>query len=545
MIPDYRDQKVLLIEDFPEFRFSLRGMVQQLGVQDIDMVADGELALESCLGKRYDIILSDYNLGDGKDGQQVLEELILRDLLKPTTVYVMITAENTTSMVMGALEYTPDSYLTKPFTKALLKSRLDKLMAKKYALANINQAITLKHYAKAIQLCDRLIGSGSKYKMACMRIKADLYDKMGDLGHSREIYLKVINDRPVPWALMGMGKSHYAQENHEDALKLFQQVVKSVPTFPEALDWLSRVQQVLGNPVEAQKTLQTASSVSPKAILRQMHLGNLALANEDYDVARRAFKASIKLGRDSCYKTPENYLSLAQILRENLTAGGGIKNKRIMNEALMILDELDDSYHDDKEIRLRAMTSRHALYHKVQNSEQADAMLIKAKNLYHELKEQLSGISYANMAQTCKDGKDYETCHEIVTNILEKFSDDKELMTSLDSIVDDKEALKKAARASEINNQGMRAAATNDTDKAISAFKEAISMAPDNISFNMNLAQVLLRKAEVNEQKGELLNQALTHLDKAKNIQKHDHRYLRFQQLLRIANDLKIGSQNI
>jgi len=113
MIPDYRDQKILLIEDFPEFRFSLKGMVQEIGFLDIDMVADGELALEKCLGKRYDIILSDYNLGEGKDGQQVLEELIHRDLLKATTVYVMITAENTTSMVMGALEWPWSPILSK------------------------------------------------------------------------------------------------------------------------------------------------------------------------------------------------------------------------------------------------------------------------------------------------------------------------------------------------------------------------------------------------------------------------------------------------
>ena len=165
MGPDYRHQKMLIIDDFAEFRISLKGMVQQLGVLEIDMAASGEIALEKCQMVRYDIILSDYNLGEGKDGQQVLEELIHRDLLKPTTVYVMITAENTTEMVMGALEHTPDSYLTKPFTKALLKSRLDKLLAKKIALAKVNKAITAKDYGKAIKQCDLLITAGSKYSM--------------------------------------------------------------------------------------------------------------------------------------------------------------------------------------------------------------------------------------------------------------------------------------------------------------------------------------------------------------------------------------------
>jgi len=297
MGPDYRQQKFLIIDDFPEFRISMKGIVQQLGATDIDTAANGEIALEKCAKKRYDIVLSDYNLGDGKDGQQILEELIHRDQLKPTTVYVMITAENTTEMVMGALEHTPDSYLTKPFTKALLRSRLDKLLTKKFALEKVNKAIITKDYNRAIKHCNALIAAESKYSMSCMRIKAELYDKMGDFGQSKKIYSKVISDRPVPWALMGMGKLLYAQEDYPEALSHFQQVISSMPTFPEALDWLARVQQVLGNPLDAQKTLQSAIRVSPKAILRQMHLGNLALVNNNIDVARRAFKAAVKLGR--------------------------------------------------------------------------------------------------------------------------------------------------------------------------------------------------------------------------------------------------------
>ncbi len=64
-----------------------------------------------------------------------------------------------------------------------------------------------------------------------------------------------------------------------------------MPAFPEALDWLARVQQALRTPEDAQKTLQSAVNVSSKAILRQMHLGNLTLANDDIYVARRAVTA--------------------------------------------------------------------------------------------------------------------------------------------------------------------------------------------------------------------------------------------------------------
>ncbi|MFT5450804.1 MAG: CheY-like chemotaxis protein [Enterobacterales bacterium] len=544
MGPDYSHQKVLIIDDFPEFRISMKGMVQQLGAQEIDLASTGEMGLEKCVKTRYDIILSDYNLGDGKDGQQVLEELIHRDHLKPTTVYVLITAENTTEMVMGALEHTPDSYLTKPFTQALLRSRLDKLLAKKFALENVNRAIISKNYLKATQYCDVLIANRSKYSMSCMKIKAGLFDKMGDYGQSKKIYTKVIAHRPVPWALMGMGKLLYAQDDYEEALVYFRQVIKIMSTFPEALDWLARVQQVLGNPLDAQKTLQSAIKVSPKAILRQMHLGNLAFLNKDYDVARRAYKASVKLGRTSCYKTPNNYLKLVSILKEYITNEGGIKNKRLVDEAFRVISELEDEYTDDKEIKLRAVIAKHSIYHKLEKHEEAQKNLDSAKKRYESMKESLSGIGCSDMAKACKDGEDFETCQDILSNVFEKFGDDKELMASLEGIVEDKVAFEKAVQAREINNRGMKASSNNDTDAAIVAFREALQMSPENISFNMNLAQMLIRKTESSENKDEMLDEALACLSKLEYLKETDHRYLRYQQLLRIVNDLKIGVRN-
>ena len=70
-----------------------------------------------CSYKSYDIVLCDYNLGAGQDGQQLLEELRYRHKLKNTSLFVMITAESSRDMVLGALEYLPDDYLTKPITQ--------------------------------------------------------------------------------------------------------------------------------------------------------------------------------------------------------------------------------------------------------------------------------------------------------------------------------------------------------------------------------------------------------------------------------------------
>jgi hypothetical protein len=45
------------------------------------------------LAKTRDVVLCDYNLGDGKNGQQVLEETRVRNLMLPSSVWLMVSAE--------------------------------------------------------------------------------------------------------------------------------------------------------------------------------------------------------------------------------------------------------------------------------------------------------------------------------------------------------------------------------------------------------------------------------------------------------------------
>ena len=64
-------KKILIIDDFAEMRSTLRGMLASYGANDISMASNGEDAVDMICRKNFDIILCDYNLGDGKDGQQV------------------------------------------------------------------------------------------------------------------------------------------------------------------------------------------------------------------------------------------------------------------------------------------------------------------------------------------------------------------------------------------------------------------------------------------------------------------------------------------
>ena len=105
----YRRARILIVEDSAEARGLLRGFMREVGAEKIDLASNGQEAIDFMKSHKFDIVLCDYNLGKGKDGQQVLEEVRVSKYLSYSTVFIMITAETTLEMVMGALEYQPDN----------------------------------------------------------------------------------------------------------------------------------------------------------------------------------------------------------------------------------------------------------------------------------------------------------------------------------------------------------------------------------------------------------------------------------------------------
>jgi CheY-like chemotaxis protein len=138
-------RRILIVDDLVEARSSLKKMAAILGGGDIDIATDGIEAMELIHENQYDIVLSDYNLGRAKDGQQILEEARFTERLKATSLFIVITGENAIDMVMGALEYDPDGYITKPYTLNMLKERLIRIITIKEELRLVNKAIDLQN----------------------------------------------------------------------------------------------------------------------------------------------------------------------------------------------------------------------------------------------------------------------------------------------------------------------------------------------------------------------------------------------------------------
>lgn len=169
---DLRDKVGLLIDDMPEMRSAMRIQLTDAGLEKCDQARSIKEAIDRLKEKRYDLIVCDYNLGQGADGQQLLELVRRKKILPLSTAFMIVTGETGYEQVSTAAEYAPDDYLLKPFTADLLGTRLGRILDKKAALAPIYSQMGEKgDRTKALAACEALLAEGGVMHLTCCASK--------------------------------------------------------------------------------------------------------------------------------------------------------------------------------------------------------------------------------------------------------------------------------------------------------------------------------------------------------------------------------------
>lgn len=337
LIP-YHKKHVLIIEDLAEMRSSMKSMLANIGVQHIETANTGEEALKKLRNNQYDIIFSDYELGRGKDGQQILEEVRFANLIKAQAVYILVTAAQTMDFVMGALEYEPDGYITKPVTLEILRSRLNRIVRTKEVYREINRGIDANDINRALDACNRLAVEKPKFALPAYRIKGKILLDNKRYEEAKDIYDTVLGIKRVAWAILGMGKVQYHLGEYDEAQELLESLAKTKAKYVEAHDWLAKVLEMQGKYKAAQKVLMEAVENSPKVVSRQQNLGRIAELNGDMEVMWKAYRKAVSLGQNSCFAQAEPYIGLAKSLQPKIK-GGSMRDKKLCtSEALNLIE---------------------------------------------------------------------------------------------------------------------------------------------------------------------------------------------------------------
>jgi len=311
---DFKTQRVLVIDDSSAMRQMLQLTVQSLGVQSIDLaesVFDVLQRIEKG-GRKYDIILCDYILGDGRDGQHLLEELKARKLLPYSTVFIMVTAERAYEKVVNAVELAPDDYLLKPFTGQVLMDRITDQVRKKAVLHDLYDHLDAARYGDAVAEAGRLLAGATRYRMEVLRVEADALILLERLDEAEAIFRSILADRSIPWALFGLARIEYKRHKLGAAESILERLLAEAPRYTAACDLLADVKHDLEKHDSAQSVLEHGIRMSPRNLRRHRRLGIAALLNDDLETANASLTAAVEYGQHSALVEPTDFSNLAR-----------------------------------------------------------------------------------------------------------------------------------------------------------------------------------------------------------------------------------------
>ena len=132
-MPTPAEMKFLIVDDFSTMRRIVRGLLKEMGCNNADEAEDGAVALGMLKAQRYDFVVSDINMPN-MNGFDLLKAVKANDQLKHIPV-LMVTAEARKEDIVLAAQSGAAGYIVKPFTKATLEEKLQKILQKLAATA--------------------------------------------------------------------------------------------------------------------------------------------------------------------------------------------------------------------------------------------------------------------------------------------------------------------------------------------------------------------------------------------------------------------------
>ena len=117
-----KSMNVLVVDDYKSMIRIVRGLLNQLGFQNVDEAMDGPSALALIRSKSYGLVLSDWNM-QPMSGLELLKTVRADDRTR-SLPFVMVTAEAKAENVVAARQAGVNNYVIKPFTLAVLKQKL-------------------------------------------------------------------------------------------------------------------------------------------------------------------------------------------------------------------------------------------------------------------------------------------------------------------------------------------------------------------------------------------------------------------------------------
>ncbi|WP_199155532.1 response regulator [Chromobacterium sp. ASV23] len=310
---------VLIIEDSHTVRQSLRSMLSTAGITRSEAVSNASEARNRLRGKNYDVVLCDYNLGEGMDGQELLEAMRKGGNLPISTIWIMITGERHYERVVAAAEMAPDDYILKPFASQMLLDRMNLAHQRKIFLAPAHKLVMQGKPEQAIQVLRQLAreAQNPQYRLDAQRLAAELLVNEGRQSEALTIYQELLSMRVIPWAKMGVARIVAEQGETQESNALLREIIADAPRYTDAYDLLAQNLIDDGQYQTAAIVLEKAVAISPRNFHRLKSCGTALLRCGDPAKAADYLQRAVEIGRNNNFFGPDILVDLLQAFSES------------------------------------------------------------------------------------------------------------------------------------------------------------------------------------------------------------------------------------
>ncbi len=490
---DIRDNRFLIVDNYPFLRDIMRRTLLSLGAAHVDTVASASPAIGRCRSNHYDMVLADYDLGSGKNGQQLLEELRNEKLLRNTSGFVVVTSETARDVVLATLEHQPDDYLAKPYPQHLLERRIRRLLRFKSRLHPVFEAIDQGDYTAAIDKAREYLAQDTEFRGSTLRILGQLYLACGDLERAEAIYRAEREGTESDWARMGLARVLLERQQYSEAETLFLGLIQTNYLYVEAYEYLARLYLAADAPEKAEAIMGKAVLVSPLSLRRQRLFAHLCERNGHLEAAAGAWRDVIRIARNSRHEGPESHIGLSRVLTDFCEIHDCYSDERFGGDALRQLELMRARYRPWGDSQLQSLLIEGRIHFGRGDSTRARSCLREASLMIDEGGSHLLPGSLLEYAKSLHKAGDTDQCEAVLADLARRPDVDSDVLALADKVLDEPVSQQGKQRIVTLNREGIQHFRKADYHAAREAFALAQARFPRNVELNLNLMQTLLK----------------------------------------------------
>ncbi|MEJ2763670.1 response regulator [Photobacterium sp. MCCC 1A19761] len=316
--------KVLIVDDQKSAAFILKHMMNEFGIEAVDIATSESEAFNLCRMKSYSIIIVDFHL-DGKiNGCELVDILVAQELLPPDCGLMMISGDHTVKTAMTVISSSVDEFLLKPVSSRELKEKLHRVYETVMLRRPIQKALAEQGISQAITVCKMQLGTYG-YQFSLIQTLVELLIKNQDWQQIQRLLPVLKKHSQHPFITRTEARLHYHQGDFETATKLLEYLLRYSPLTIEAIDELVIYHESAGNLGHAFKYASKALALTPRSCNRILSVFRLSATFHDTETLAnltRQLAESLPLMNDSWrYYLAECCASIERTYSEYLARG--------------------------------------------------------------------------------------------------------------------------------------------------------------------------------------------------------------------------------